>query len=61
MTPEEKAAVEFYIQLALKEDVGDGDHTSLACVPETARGEAVLVAKEAGVLAGIEVAGMVYP
>ena len=60
MTPEEKAAVEFYIQLALKEDVGDGDHTSLACVPETARGEAVLVAKEAGVLAGIEVAGMVY-
>ncbi|MDE5742865.1 MAG: carboxylating nicotinate-nucleotide diphosphorylase, partial [Bacteroidales bacterium] len=36
------------------------DHTSLACVPETARGEAVLVAKEAGVLAGVEVAETVY-
>lgn len=60
MTPQEKTAVEFYIRLALKEDVGDGDHTSLACVPAKARGEAVLVAKEAGVLAGVEVAETVY-
>lgn len=60
MTPQERTAAEFYIRLALKEDVGDGDHTSLACVPETARGEAVLVAKEAGVLAGVEVAETVY-
>lgn len=60
MTPQEKTAAEFYIRLALKEDVGDGDHTSLACVPASARGEAVLVAKEAGVLAGVEVAETVY-
>ena len=60
MSAEEKRAVAFYIALALKEDVGEGDHTSLACVPATAKGEAVLVAKEAGVLAGVEVAEMVY-
>lgn len=60
MSAEEKRAVAFYIALALKEDVGEGDHTSLACVPAAAKGEAVLVAKEAGVLAGVEVAEMVY-
>lgn len=49
-----------YIRLALKEDVGDGDHTTLSCIPSSARDKAVLVAKEAGVIAGLEVARMVY-
>lgn len=60
MQIDEKAMMLDYIRLALKEDVGDGDHTSLACIPEEAKGKAVLVAKEAGVLAGLEVARMVY-
>lgn len=48
------------VRLALAEDLGDGDHTSMATVPENARGEAVLLAKEEGVLAGIEVAREVF-
>lgn len=60
MTGAERKDIEFYIKLALKEDVGDGDHTSLACVPADAKGKAILIAKEAGIIAGIEVAEMVY-
>lgn len=53
-------AIDFYINLALKEDLGSGDHTSLACIPKDATGKAVLVAKEAGILSGVEVAERVY-
>lgn len=53
-------AIDFYINLALKEDLGSGDHTSLACIPKNATGKAVLVAKEAGILSGVEVAERVY-
>ena len=53
-------SLEKIITQALQEDVGDGDHTSLACIPETAQGSAVLKAKESGVLAGVEVARQVY-
>lgn len=49
-----------YIRQAIREDVGDGDHTTLSTIPASARGKAVLVAKEAGVIAGMEVAEMVY-
>lgn len=45
-----------FIQNALNEDIGSGDHSSLACVPEDARSEAFLLIKEEGILAGIEVA-----
>ncbi len=48
------------IRQALKEDVGNGDHTSLATVPKSAKGKAVLIAKEDGIVAGIEIAEMVY-
>jgi nicotinate-nucleotide pyrophosphorylase (carboxylating) len=48
------------IAKALQEDVGDGDHTSLACIPQTAKGSAVLTAKESGILAGVEVAKRVF-
>ena len=48
------------IAYALAEDIGDGDHTSNSCIPENAYGKAKLVAKEGGVLAGIEVAEKVF-
>jgi len=44
------------IKQALCEDIGNGDHSSLAAVPETAKGKMKLLVKEAGIIAGIEVA-----
>jgi nicotinate-nucleotide pyrophosphorylase (carboxylating) len=41
---------------ALQEDIGDGDHTTLACIPPNARGKAVLHIKQDGILAGMEIA-----
>ena len=51
--------VEELIELAIKEDIGDGDHTSLATIPHDARGRMRLLVKQDGVIAGIEVARMV--
>ena len=48
------------IQWALEEDLGDGDHSALACVPEEVVNKAKLLAKESGVLAGVEIAKMVF-
>ncbi|MFT6844689.1 MAG: nicotinate-nucleotide pyrophosphorylase (carboxylating) [Flavobacteriales bacterium] len=48
------------IQAALREDIGDGDHSALACIPETEHGEAKLLVKEKGVLAGVEIALAVF-
>ncbi len=45
---------------ALKEDIGDGDHTSLATIPQDATGKAELLIKEDGVIAGIEIAKKVF-
>lgn len=45
-----------YIQLAIKEDVGDGDHTSLACIPNEAVGTMKLLVKQEGIIAGVEIA-----
>jgi len=45
---------------ALKEDVGDGDHSTLSCIPADARGKAVLKIKQDGVLAGLEVAREIF-
>src|SRR5699024_3580536 len=45
---------------AVREDVGEGDHSSLACIPETATGTAKLLVKEEGVLAGVEFARRVF-
>ncbi len=45
---------------ALKEDVGDGDHSALSCIPADARGKAVLKIKQDGVLAGMEVARKIF-
>ncbi len=49
-----------FIQLALAEDIGDGDHTSLATIPADAQKRARLLVKEAGVLAGVEVAQAIF-
>ena len=48
------------IKNALREDVGDGDHSSLACIPKDAKGKAKLLVKEAGIIAGIEFAKMIF-
>lgn len=48
--------IELFIQGALAEDIGCGDHSSLACIPESATGTAKLLVKESGILAGVEVA-----
>ncbi|MDZ7741821.1 MAG: carboxylating nicotinate-nucleotide diphosphorylase [Bacteroidota bacterium] len=48
------------IKLALEEDLGDGDHTSLATIPAGTRGRARLLIKEKGILAGMEVARKVF-
>jgi nicotinate-nucleotide pyrophosphorylase (carboxylating) len=45
---------------ALAEDIGEGDHSTLACVPEKAVGAARLLVKEEGIIAGIEVAKRIY-
>lgn len=52
----EKELLQKFISEALQEDVGDGDHTSLSTIPEGKQGEARLIIKEDGVLAGIRVA-----
>ncbi len=49
-----------FILGALAEDIGDGDHTSLACIPEHLNGCARLIAKQDGVLAGVEVVQSVF-
>jgi nicotinate-nucleotide pyrophosphorylase (carboxylating) len=48
------------IDNALREDIGDGDHSSLACVPENATGKATLFVKDDGILAGVELAEMIF-
>jgi len=48
------------IDEALKEDVGDGDHSTLSCIPAGAKGKAVLKIKQGGVLAGMQVARKIF-
>ncbi|MDC1203167.1 carboxylating nicotinate-nucleotide diphosphorylase [Crocinitomicaceae bacterium] len=49
-----------FIEIALKEDIRDGDHTSLSCIAENERGNARLEVREDGVLAGIRVAKRIF-
>ncbi|MDR1356484.1 MAG: carboxylating nicotinate-nucleotide diphosphorylase [Tannerellaceae bacterium] len=48
------------IRLAFAEDIGDGDVTTLCCIPPSAKGKSKLIIKEDGVLAGVEVAGYIF-
>ncbi len=52
--------LEYIISNAIREDVGDGDHSSLACIPISATGKAKLLVKDEGVIAGVEFAKMIF-
>ena len=49
-----------FILRCLDEDIGEGDHSSLACIPENASGKAKLLIKESGILAGVRIAEQVF-
>lgn len=59
MKPEYKPFVEELIELCIKEDIGDGDHTSLCCIPADEQGRMRLLCKQEGIIAGIEIAQLV--
>jgi len=52
----DKTIIQSFIANALAEDVGDGDHTSLATIPAGTQGKAKLLVKDSGILAGVELA-----
>lgn len=52
--------IDIIIANAIREDVGDGDYSSLACIPEDARGSAKLLVKDEGIIAGIDFARQVF-
>ncbi len=49
-----------FIENAIKEDIGDGDHTSLACIPKSTIGKAKLLIKQEGIIAGVNIAQIVF-
>jgi nicotinate-nucleotide pyrophosphorylase (carboxylating) len=49
-----------FVQLAIEEDIKNGDHSALSCIPETAKGGAQLLVKEDGIIAGIEIAKQIF-
>ncbi|MFC2137253.1 carboxylating nicotinate-nucleotide diphosphorylase [Bacteroidota bacterium] len=49
-----------FIQRSLDEDVGEGDHSSLACIPSEVKGKAELIIKEKGIFAGMEIARRIF-
>jgi nicotinate-nucleotide pyrophosphorylase (carboxylating) len=55
-----KEELKLLISNSIREDVGDGDHSSLACIPATARGQAKLLVKDTGIIAGVEFAKMIF-
>jgi len=56
----ENSVLKEFILKSLAEDLGDGDHTSLACIPAGEKGKAKLLIKEKGILAGIKVAQEIF-
>ena len=52
--------LDLIIANAIREDVGDGDHSSLACIPASATGKAKLLVKDDGIIAGVEFAKQVF-
>ncbi len=49
-----------FIHLAFAEDVRDGDHSSLACIPQEANGRAHLLVKDEGIIAGVQLAQWIF-
>lgn len=56
----EDELIESLLNNAFAEDIGDGDHTTLCCIPASAKGKAKLLVKEPGILAGVEIAKKVF-
>lgn len=52
--------LDIIIKNAIREDIGDGDHTSLSCIPSDAEGKAKLLVKDGGIIAGVEFAKQVF-
>ena len=52
--------LQLIIQNGIREDIGEGDHSSLACIPSTAQGKAKLLVKDKGIIAGVEFARMIF-
>lgn len=52
--------LQLLISNAIREDVGDGDHSSLACIPADALGKAKLLVKDEGIIAGVDFAKMIF-
>ena len=52
--------LDLIIKNTIREDVGDGDHSSLACIPTSAQGKAKLLVKDEGIIAGVEFAKMIF-
>ena len=52
--------INLLISNAIREDVGNGDYSSLACIPSTASGRAKLLVKDQGIIAGVELAKMIF-
>ena len=52
--------LQLIIQNAIREDIGPGDYSSLACIPDSAQGKAKLLVKDEGIIAGVEFAKMVF-
>ena len=55
-----QAELQLLISSAIREDVGSGDYSSLACIPELAHGQARLLVKDQGIIAGVELAKMIF-
>jgi nicotinate-nucleotide pyrophosphorylase (carboxylating) len=55
-----KKELDLIIKNAIREDVGDGDHSSLACIPTSATGKAKLLVKDKGIIAGVDFAKKVF-
>ena len=55
-----KEQLEHLIKNALREDIGDGDHSTISCIDAGAKGKAILKIKEGGILAGMEVAEAIF-
>lgn len=56
----DKYKLKLLVEQALKEDIGEGDHSTLSCIPPDTKGQAVLKIKQDGVLAGVEVAAYIF-
>lgn len=52
--------IDQFIDISIREDIGDGDHSSQSCIPSAAEGKMYLLVKEEGILAGVEVAKKIF-